>query len=46
MGIELHPKFISLTARRRYRRSKNQLVLFGSILCTLCRNPHFYWGLQ
>jgi hypothetical protein len=30
MGIELHPKILSLIERRRYRRSKSQVVPFDA----------------
>ena len=30
MGIELHPKSISLTEPRRYQRSKSQLLPFDA----------------
>jgi hypothetical protein len=30
MGIELHPKILSLIEPRRYRRSKSQLVPNGA----------------
>jgi len=30
MGIELHPTILSLIKRKRYQRSKSQLVLSGA----------------